>query len=327
MELCPVPIAGGWTVIEQNHRTAEQAEDAASDDKWLKDIVSDQPVCEVAGRVLDVRLKVVERWLPLAADKSEEGIEYVHQLRVSVRRAAAALRAFSGLIKRADFVDLRQRLRQVRSAADEVRNLDVMCERFFGCGEGVSAKIVEKIKARRQEMTEPLVAACHEYASEGCQKRNEELVQEVASHHHGEGNRRFGQQASRYLAPLVKRFFRSTQADLTTDAALHALRLRTKKLRYTMEIVAGVFDSSFRKDLYCRVTFLQDFLGTVNDHATAKTLFGDWLSKSEDPEQKAFLEGLVLAERRATDDLKAAILAVWTPKVASTLRRKFQAYC
>jgi len=38
------------------------------------------------------------------------------------------------------------------------------------------------------------------------------------------------------------------------------------------------------------------------------------------------LEGLLLAEERATDDLKAGFLAVWTPKVVSHLKRRFRAY-
>lgn len=94
-----------------------------------------------------------------------------------------------------------------------------------------------------------------------------------------------------------------------------------------MEIVAVTFDSAFRKDLYAQVTLFQDLLGTVNDHATAKTLFQDWLSKSEDAKQKAFLEGLLLAEERAAKDLQAAFLATWTPEVVSGLKRQFHAYC
>ena len=39
------------------------------------------------------------------------------------------------------------------------------------------------------------------------------------------------------------------------------LRIRTKKLRYTMEIVAVAFDSAFRKKLYPQVTLFQDLLG------------------------------------------------------------------
>ena len=297
-----------------------------TDSKWIAGISPDQPVCEVAGRVLDARLKAVCHSLPLAAEKSDEDVEHVHQLRISVRRAAEAVRVFSGLIEEAEVDALRDRLRRIRLAADEARNWDVMAERFSHGGD-IPAKILERIKARRREVQGPIVAVYQEIMADACEAKIEKLVQEVESHRHGEGKRRFGRQAPQYLAPVVKKFFKAAESDLTTDESLHGLRIRTKKLRYTMEIVAVAFDSAFRKKLYPQVTLFQDLLGTVNDHATAKTLFGDWLSKSEDAEQKAFLEGLLLAEERATEDLRAAFLATWTPKVVSGLKRQFRAYC
>ena len=65
----------------------------------------------------------------------------------------------------------------------------------------------------------------------------------------------------KYLAPVVKKFFKAAESDLTTDESFHGLRIRTKKLRYTMEIVAVAFDSAFRKKLYPQVTLFQDLLG------------------------------------------------------------------
>jgi CHAD domain-containing protein len=243
----------------------------------------------------------------------------------SVRRATEAVRVFSGLIDEAEANALRDRLRRIRLAADEARNWDVMAERFSHGGD-IPAKFLEQIKARRREVQGPIVAAHQEIMADAYEAKIEKLVQEVESHRHGEGKRRFGREAPQYLIPVVKKFFKAAESDLTTDESLHGLRIRTKKLRYTMEIVAVAFDSAFRA-LYRQVSLFQDLLGTVNDHATAKTLFRDWLSKFEDAEQKAFLEGLLLAEERATKDLQAAFLSTWTPKVVSGLKQDFRAYC
>jgi CHAD domain-containing protein len=297
-----------------------------TDGKWIAGITPDQPVCDVAGRVLAARLKAVCRSLPLAAEKSDEDVEHVHQLRISVRRAVEAVRVFSGLMEESEANALRDRLQRIRIAADEARNWDVMAERFSHGG-GIPAKFLEQIKARRREVQGPIVAICQEVPTDTCEAKIEQLVQEVESHRHGKGKRQFGQRAPQYFAPVVKKFFKAAESDLTTDESLHALRIRTKNLRYTMEIVAVAFDSAFRKKLYRQVILFQDLLGTAHDHATAKTLFGDWLSKSEDAEQRAFLEGLLLAEERASDDLRAAFLASWTPKVVSGLKRQFRAYC
>jgi CHAD domain-containing protein len=299
---------------------------APTDSKWIAGISPDQPVCEVAGRVLGARLKVVGHTLPLAAEKSDVDVEHVHRLRVSVRRAAEAVRVFSGLIDETEVASWRDRLRRIRLAADGARNWDVMAERFSRGGD-TPARILDQIKARRAEVQGPIVAVYQEFKADACEATIEKLVQEVESHCRGEGERRFGRRAPEYLVPVVRKFFKAAESDLTTDESLHLLRIRTKKLRYTMEIVAVAFDSALRKELYPQVTLFQDTLGTVNDHATARVLFRDWLSKSEDAEQRGFLKGLLLAEERATEDLRAAFLATWTPKVVSDLKRQFRDYC
>ena len=281
---------------------------------------------EAAGRILAARLRAVFQCFPLAAERSDEDVEYVHRLRISVRRAAEAVRVFSGLIEEAEVDPLRDRLRRIRLAADEARNWDVMAERFSHGGD-IPARIMERIKDRRREVQGPIVAVYQEIMANTCEARIEHLVQEVESHHQGDGKRRFGRQAPQYLVPVVKKFFRAAEAHLSSDESLHGLRIRTKKLRYTMEIVAVAFDSAFRKKLYPQVTLFQDLLGTVNDYATTKTLFGDWRSKSEDAQREAFLAGLLLAEERAAQDLRAAFVATWTPRVLSGLKRQFWAYC
>ncbi|MGO9108578.1 MAG: CHAD domain-containing protein [Thermoguttaceae bacterium] len=297
-----------------------------AESKWVAGIRLDQPVCEVAGRVLEARLKAVCHFLPLAAEKSCEDVEHVHQLRISVRRAVEAIRVFSWLMDEAEVDGLRDRLRRIRLAADEARNWDVLGERFSQ-SRGITSKIVEQIKAHRKEAQGPILTVYQEIADDACEAKIEKLAQEVESQCCGKGKQRFGKQAYRFLSPVVKKFFNAAESNLTTDESLHRLRICTKKLRYTMEIVAVAFDSAFRRKLYPQVTLFQDLLGALNDHATAKMLFQDWLSKSEDPEQKAFLAGLLLAEERATRDLQAAFLGTWTPKVVSGLKRQFRAYC
>jgi CHAD domain-containing protein len=297
-----------------------------TDSKWTAGISPDRPVCEVAGRVLAARLKAVHRLLPLAAEKSDDDAEYVHQLRISVRRAAEAVRTFSGLIEETEINELRDRLRRIRLAADEARNWDVMLDRFSRAGY-VPDGLLEQVKARRREVQGPIVAIYREVPADACEAKIENLIQGVESHRRGEGKRPFDRRAPKYLAPVVKKFFKASRSDLATDKLFHALRIRTKKLRYTMEILAFAFDANFRKRLYRQMTLFQDLLGTVNDHAMVNSLFRDWQSGREDAQQRAFLQGLLVAEDRATKDLQAAFLAIWTPKAVARLKQQFRAYC
>ena len=63
-----------------------------ADGKWIEGLTPEMAVAEAATVVLAARFEVVRRYLPLAAEKPYDDLEYVHQLRVGTRRAAAALR-------------------------------------------------------------------------------------------------------------------------------------------------------------------------------------------------------------------------------------------
>ena len=97
-------------------------------DKWCTGVLSDQPVGEVARCILEARLRAVWSRLPLAAEKSAEDVEHVHQLRVATRRAVASVRLFSTLVPDEVCRDVRATLRQIRLAADEARNWDVLSD-------------------------------------------------------------------------------------------------------------------------------------------------------------------------------------------------------
>lgn len=308
--------------------TAEPSSVKAPGGKWGKGISPNQSTSKVASRILGARLRSVWHWLPLAAEKSEEDVEHVHQLRIATRRAAEALRVFSNLIPEAVYEETRADLRKIRLAADEARNWDVLGDLFLQCPDvsagGLVSKVLEEIKSRRREAQRPIVAIHQELAAKEFDEQIAKLVEEVQSS--GEGKRKFGRQARQSLGSVLKKFFKAAEADLSGDEALHVLRIRTKKLRYTMEMVAPAFAPAFRKKLYDRISVLQDILGIVNDHAMGKAFFHEWSLKVPDAQGKAFLEGLVLAESRAHRDVRQALLALWTQEAVAGLGRRFRAY-
>ena len=108
-------------------------------------------------------------------------------------------------------------------------------------------------QSRRRKVQEPITTAYQEYRTEACGEKFEKLLEDVESHEYGEGKRRFVRHARKYLRPVVKKFLQAAQSDLTTYESLHGLRIRTKKLGYTMEIVAVAFAPAFRKKLYPQV--------------------------------------------------------------------------
>ena len=301
------------------------------DSKWVEGVAADRSVGEAAHCILAARLRAAWHWLPLAAEKCDEDVEYVHQLRIATRRAAQAVRVFSRLLPEATATDLRAQLRRVREAADEARNWDILCARFLTGsepgGDGFVTGLLERLQRQRREAQPPIVAIYQEFVASQFGAQIDQVLEGLSAQRRGQAERKFGRQVRRYLKPVVKRFFQAADADLKDEVALHELRIRAKKLRYTMELVAVGFEPAFRTKLYSQITRLQDRLGTVQDHAVARDFFFDWVVKIPEPETRALLKGLLLAEVRAHADLRDAFLADWTPRVIAKLRRQFRLHC
>ena len=68
--------------------------------KWIESDSLHEPASAVAQRAIRARLETVWQWLPMAAEGPVEDVENLHQLRVSTRRAAAALELFEPMLPR-----------------------------------------------------------------------------------------------------------------------------------------------------------------------------------------------------------------------------------
>src|SRR5262249_5047583 len=143
----------------------------------------DEPASAVARRAIGGRLKTVWDWLPQAADSASDDPEFVHQLRVSTRRAMAAMRLFEAMLPPKRCRWFRKQLKQLRNKAGEARDLDVLAqhvntvcqaENSAGCG-----ALLERIAdARRQ--AQPAIAEIHEKLERrSFRKRVKRLVKKI----------------------------------------------------------------------------------------------------------------------------------------------------
>jgi CHAD domain-containing protein len=300
--------------------------------KWVAGISGKQSVKKNARRILGSRLFTVLHWLPLAAHHSSEDVEYVHQLRVATRRAVEAVRMFSNLFSDSTCAEVKAKLRAIRSAAGEARNLDVLMSSFLNSAEGLKEDdacrdIAAAIRERRSAAQQPIVAIEKKLLAEKFDRQIESMLNEIRSGDNNKFKRSYGPNAGSFLKPSVNRFLNAAKADLSDDEALHKLRIETKKLRYSMEHVAPVFKPRFRNEIYHEISSLQDLLGAVNDRAMATTVLANWITSTDDARQAAFFRGMLLAETKAREDLREALHVVWTPKVVRRLRRTLRDYC
>jgi CHAD domain-containing protein len=244
-------------------------------DKWVPVAAPQESVRDIASRTLAARLEAVQHYLPLAAEESDEDVEYVHQLRVWTRRAAAALKVYAALLPKRRLAWVKKQLKRLRHAANDARDCDVLAGRIAQDHPGPAGETwLEEVRAERAPAQRPIQRLYRRLQQEDRFDRRISCLLRRLRRHDPEENAYdemcFGDWAATTLRPVLVRFFRAAPAAGAYAADLHRFRIRAKELRYAMELLAGAFPLEFREKLYPTVESLQDKLGQINDLAGAR---------------------------------------------------------
>ncbi len=243
--------------------------------KWISDLNPNTPLTEAARHVLFVRLQVVKDYLPLAALKADEDVEYVHQLRVGTRRADAALRIFSGCLPKKAYRRGRRSLRKIRRAAGAARDWDVFLAELDRRERDADAKhrgglefLMGYALGRRAAASLELEAV-HGEESPTFEMFLVRTLEAIRAPDEPSGAALLVDLARPMLFERLKGLEQAALADTTDYPALHQVRIAGKHLRYAMEVFADCFDPTFRQTLYPRIEQLQEILGRANDSHVA----------------------------------------------------------
>ncbi len=299
-------------------------------DRWVEGVSSDDRIRDVAARTLQGRLGAVLHYLPLAADRAEEDVEYVHHLRVWARRATAALRLYTDLIPRRRFSWMTKQLRRIRHAANDARDCDVLIGRLKQKSTRPGReRWLEATCAERTEAQKAIVAIYdrlwrnHRFA-----RRIDKLLYRVRTRGAlaaATTTVRFGDWARGRLRPFVDQFFGAIPSDQTDEAALHQFRIRGKELRYVMELLAGAFPDQLRTQLYPMVEALQEQLGDINDHGTAKARLLQKIDAASDSAEADCWQRLLVREQAHLDQAREKFWQWCTPQMLQDLRGGLEA--
>lgn len=288
-------------------------------------------VARVAVRTLRTRLEAV--WSELTgACRTRHEPERVHQLRVATRRTIAALDAFRDLVparRQAWFV---KRLRRIRRAAGDTRDLDVLTSRLTGAASAASAgrsssaerardRLITMLARRRDVSRQPIREIRDELAAADWAGHVERLLDEVAVAGAGDT---FGSYARRRFRRIMERFFARADRRLSDAAEIHRLRIEGKKLRYAMEIFAGVFPAPVRASCQQALERLQESLGDFTDHAAAADRFRRWSREGSARVDREALVALRKAEDRQAEKARRAFVKWWKPSRRRALRKRFE---
>jgi CHAD domain-containing protein len=304
-------------------------------EKWLSKVREVTPVPRAARKALQPRLRMVAELLGNAAEvtgKSDEDAEAVHQLRIWSRRSSAALRLFGEVLPRRAAKWLRRKLKEIRRAAGNARDCDVLAERIDG-GElpGLEHTAVHLRKRRRK--AEKQLARLHKslVKSGKFERKTGKLLEKlVRREKKNRGQRKgkgrtpqFGPWCRTQLAPLCDDFLRAAEADLSRDADLHALRIAGKRLRYALELCPAALPAGVHRRMYDELTDLQDRLGEVCDRIVAVGRLEDWQREAKS-KARARLQASLQHERAQLTSSKQRFLRWWSAKRRKSLAARWR---
>ena len=261
--------------------------------------------------------------LAFGADTLERGrgaavageIEPIHQLRVASRRLRAAIEMFSAVVHAGQAALLRRDLPWLAQTAGKVRECDVIGETIRARAPKLEPKLAAMLPPLYSELevSRTLALAALGEGLESSRyattlaRLQKPRIRVAAS------NVALGPAAAGILARMSRAMSRAG-APLTESSmpeAVHRLRVRVKRTRYTLEMLAALGGKRHRKAL-ARLEELQDLLGSFNDTIIAIA----WLiayASAEGAPAEAVLAAGAMAEslRRRERKLARRCVKAW----------------
>ena len=293
----------------------------AASDKWIVRDDRHRPVGQVAAATLRTRFDAV--WTELrAACATPEHAEHVHQLRVATRRALAACDAFHAAIPAKRRAWFEKRLRRLRRAAGEARDLDVLTARLTNDKAAQArGRLVAMLSKQRQTSRIPIREQLEKLTEIDWPSRVDRLIADV---HARRRQTDFRSYARRRFKPMVASFFEQADRKLRHNDEIHSLRIEGKKLRYALEIFAPVFPGRALARCQKSLEQLQKTLGDFTDHASAADRFGRWARSADAGPNHDALVSLCDDENRRADIARKSFSKWWNPSRRRSLRRRFE---
>ncbi|HET7831824.1 MAG TPA: CHAD domain-containing protein [Gallionella sp.] len=248
---------------------------------------------------------------------TSDDAEYLHQMRVALRRLRVALRLTGKLRTDEELATLSRDAAALGVALGNIREWDVfmagtaqpMCQRMAGHG-GLQALLAASERqrdaayaalrndARSRELQRLLLRFALWLNGPYWQAWQEEGAAAPLVHDF----------AVRHLRKLYRRFARAGQQLNGLDAdRLHALRIVAKKLRYTTEFFAPLFDRKKARTFLRALSEVQDLLGQINDVAVAHRLLDELAAM---PDLASHQEAVILAKGWIAHDLSHLLLVL-----------------
>ena len=300
--------------------------DVTSDGKWFWVEPPAGDAAAAAERILAQRMADVQRFLPLAARHDADDVEYVHQLRVSCRRASAALQAFAPMAGRRSR-KLKRWLQRLRRAAGPARDADVYLARLrteLDPASSYAQQLVAVVRQSRAEAQAELVRADAKAARGGLSRAIEACLTRIANANDADADLSFAEFARKAVSGSAAELH-GVDPQSATMTELHELRIAAKRLRYSIEIFHSAAASELRLEIYPQIEEMQERLGAINDRTSSQCRLQRWIADLPADGLAAFTGALIASEHAAAERLRGEFLQWWTPDRQTRLREGLMA--
>lgn len=253
--------------------------------------------------------------------------EGVHQARVATRRLRSDLRTFRPLLDAEWAIALRDELGWLADVLGRVRDGDVLLERMRGRVEVLpearlkdAARILATLERDRDAAHAELMETLRGERYLALLNRLVEASREPALLVEARAP------AADVVPALVTRPWRSLVrsvkriSDAAPNEQLHAIRIRTKRVRYATEAVAPIVGKTARS-FAAAAAELQDVLGDLNDTVVAEEWLRTWARGSRSSGAVFAAGELAGLERAAALELRSRWRGAWKRLSAKKLRR------
>lgn len=215
------------------------------------------------------------QWNELGAGEADP--EFIHQMRVALRRLRSALRTFRSALPEGFEPAVVPALRALSRSLGAARDWDVLAGEIVGPAQAafaddarLAALAAAVEQARRQAhaaVQEALAAPAYARALLDFNARLHRAAERA------DGMPALEDFAARRLTRLHKNALALAEAAADGEPArLHALRIGVKRLRYAIEFFAPLYPAGRTRRALALLTALQDSLGALNDLARAGPL-------------------------------------------------------
>jgi inorganic triphosphatase YgiF len=236
-------------------------------------------------------------------------VEGLHQLRVGLRRLRAALEIFGKAFETEALKELRSQAKLLGNAYGKTRDLDVFAIELFPPVEAATpgragiAALRKHLETTRAESWARCVAQANSreftrFLLDLAAAAETRVWREGAGPAQIAAFIRPAEELAREALGKRERNARKRArhlADLNTERR-HRLRIALKKLRYTVEFFAPLFDAKDVNKYLKKLGAAQDVFGAMNDAATASHILGLVLENASPEQSTALREGAALVD-------------------------------